>query len=101
LYNAATALKSAGALETPYVVKFQAVSVLDQPKQCWTFQHPTPAQFEDNTHNTRYWTSTFKVKENSLIHGFAGYFDSVLYKDVMISTLSSFIVGSTYFVFDR
>jgi len=27
----------------------------------------------------------FKASEASVIHGFAGYFDSVLYKDVMIS----------------
>ena len=35
--------------------------------------------------NERFITLSFTIKEDSVLHGFAGYFDTVLYKDVMLS----------------
>ena len=35
--------------------------------------------------NSRFKTLDFVVENSSLLHGFAGYFDTVLYKDVMLS----------------
>jgi protein arginine N-methyltransferase 5 len=40
----------------------------------------------DNLHNVRYAKNTFKISQAASIHGIAGYFETVLYKDVMLST---------------
>ena len=37
--------------------------------------------------NDRYISLKFEVGESSLLHGFAGYFDSVLYRDLHMSKL--------------
>ncbi|KAJ1929991.1 hypothetical protein IWQ60_000720 [Tieghemiomyces parasiticus] len=39
----------------------------------------------DNQHNTRYAVNSFRNGKATLIHGLAGYFDSVLYGDVTLS----------------
>ena len=41
----------------------------------------------DVVDNNRFITLDFKVKENCLLHAFAGYFEAVLYKDVTLSKL--------------
>ena len=38
-----------------------------------------------NYHNVRYSKVTFDLAENGILHGFAGYFDCVLYKDIEMS----------------
>lgn len=35
--------------------------------------------------NTRYKALSFKITIDSVLHGFTGYFETVLYKDVMLS----------------
>ena len=35
--------------------------------------------------NSRYEVRKFPIKCDSMLHGFAGYFETVLYKDVMLS----------------
>ena len=37
--------------------------------------------------NQRYTCLQFGVKDSTLLHGFAGYFESLLYKDIMLSEL--------------
>ena len=37
--------------------------------------------------NQRYACLQFEVKDSTLLHGFAGYFEAVLYKDIMLSEL--------------
>lgn len=70
---------------------FQQVSHIAEPKPIWTFHHPNKDDFEadsdplHNLHNVRFQSTTFQAKGNITMHGIAGYFDSVLYKDVMIS----------------
>ncbi|XP_063951475.1 protein arginine N-methyltransferase 5-like [Lytechinus pictus] len=68
--------------ETPYVVRLQNVTVLDKPQSVFTFTHPAKLP----TDNQRYKHLTFDIKEDAELHGFAGYFDTVLYGDIMLST---------------
>ncbi|DAA73013.1 TPA_exp: Uncharacterized protein A8136_4938 [Trichophyton benhamiae CBS 112371] len=60
----------------------------------WTFSHPNPNIPEDsrlsarpsNSHNTRQTRLTFPCTEGGTCHGLAGYFETVLYRDVELST---------------
>ncbi|KAI9269072.1 PRMT5 arginine-N-methyltransferase-domain-containing protein [Phascolomyces articulosus] len=91
LYNEVAAYKDLVHFETPYVVMFQQVFELAKSKPVWTFVHPNKAfkeeeEPENNSHNTRYSQTQFQIADQDMImHGIAGYFESVLYKDVMIS----------------
>ncbi|KAM9789655.1 protein arginine N-methyltransferase 5 [Neosynchiropus ocellatus] len=66
--------------ETPYVVRLHNFHELADPKPCFTFKHPTT-----DMNNNRYQCLRFTVDCNSVLHGFAGYFETTLYKDVMLS----------------
>uniref|UniRef100_A0A8C9XLH0 Protein arginine N-methyltransferase 5 n=1 Tax=Sander lucioperca TaxID=283035 RepID=A0A8C9XLH0_SANLU len=66
--------------ETPYVVRLHNFHQLADPKPCFTFRHPTT-----DMNNNRYQCLRFSVGCNSVLHGFAGYFETTLYKDVTLS----------------
>uniref|UniRef100_A0A8C5AGE9 Protein arginine N-methyltransferase 5 n=1 Tax=Gadus morhua TaxID=8049 RepID=A0A8C5AGE9_GADMO len=66
--------------ETPYVVRLHNFHQLAEPKACFTFTHPTT-----DMNNNRYQCLKFSVGCNSVLHGFAGYFETTLYKDVTLS----------------
>uniref|UniRef100_A0A673AER9 Protein arginine N-methyltransferase 5 n=1 Tax=Sphaeramia orbicularis TaxID=375764 RepID=A0A673AER9_9TELE len=66
--------------ETPYVVRLHNFHQLADPKACFTFTHPTT-----DMNNNRYQCLRFSVDCNSVLHGFAGYFETTLYKDVTLS----------------
>uniref|UniRef100_A0AAQ5Y024 Protein arginine N-methyltransferase 5 n=1 Tax=Amphiprion ocellaris TaxID=80972 RepID=A0AAQ5Y024_AMPOC len=66
--------------ETPYVVRLHNFHQLAEPKPCFTFTHPTK-----DMNNNRYQCLRFSVGCNSVLHGFAGYFETTLYKDVTLS----------------
>uniref|UniRef100_A0A668AWD8 Protein arginine N-methyltransferase 5 n=1 Tax=Myripristis murdjan TaxID=586833 RepID=A0A668AWD8_9TELE len=66
--------------ETPYVVRLHNFHQLAEPKPCFTFTHPTT-----DMNNNRYQCLRFSVGCNSVLHGFAGYFETTLYKDVTLS----------------
>lgn len=68
--------------EVGYVVKFHDFHVLGLSKPCFFFEHPNRDEPIDNS---RYVTLQWHVDHSALLHGFAGYFESVLYKEVMIS----------------
>ncbi|GFO27083.1 protein arginine N-methyltransferase 5 [Plakobranchus ocellatus] len=68
--------------EMPYVVRLHNCSILDKPKPVFTFSHPNRDEVIDNC---RYETLEFTSSEAAVVHGFAGYFDTQLYKDVMLS----------------
>ncbi|ORX44093.1 Skb1 methyltransferase [Hesseltinella vesiculosa] len=92
LHNEVASYKDLEHFETPYVVMFQQVCALADSKPLWTFDHPNPVfpctpegNPVNNLHNTRYQQVTFDVAKPMTMHGLAGYFESVLYKDVMIS----------------
>lgn len=93
------------AAETPYVVMLQAIDNLaenDYIKNVWEFAHPVPANIlgeaaamgggfvglgdGGNDHNLRSCKATFKVPRRGVVHGLAGYFESVLYGNVELST---------------
>ncbi|XP_077472223.1 protein arginine N-methyltransferase 5 [Stigmatopora argus] len=66
--------------EMPYVVRLHNFHQLAEPKPCFTFVHPTK-----DMNNNRYQCLKFSVGCNSVLHGFAGYFETTLYKDVTLS----------------
>jgi len=59
-------------------------------KTAWGFSHPNAAVSEPassmNIHNTRHCTLNFPVSHRGLCHGLAGYFETVLYGNVQLST---------------
>lgn len=68
--------------ETPYVVKVGQAFVLAQSKKCWEFAHPNWT----GSGNDRFAKLQFQgLAEPVLVHGFTGYFECQLYKDVMMS----------------
>lgn len=68
--------------ETAYVVKFhQAFEPTEDIEPCFTFSHPN---WELAT-NDRYLEIEFTMEVDSLVHGFAGYFDCVLYGNIDMS----------------
>uniref|UniRef100_A0A3Q2Z3K8 Protein arginine N-methyltransferase 5 n=1 Tax=Hippocampus comes TaxID=109280 RepID=A0A3Q2Z3K8_HIPCM len=74
--------------EMPYVVRLHNFHQLADPKPCFTFTHPTK-----DMNNNRYQCLKFSVGCNSVLHGFAGYFETTLYKDV---TLSNEVIMQTF-----
>ncbi|KAF9097028.1 hypothetical protein BGX23_009946 [Mortierella sp. AD031] len=91
LHADVSAFKDLAHFETSYVVMFKAISLLAQPKPIWTFEHPNwidiPRNQDplSNHHNIRSGSIEFTSETSGMIHGVAGYFESVLYKDVMLS----------------
>lgn len=69
-------------METSYVVKIHRGRLVSPPKPLFTFTHPNRAGVIDNS---RYMKVQFPISETNLVHGFAGYFEAVLYKDVKLS----------------
>jgi protein arginine N-methyltransferase 5 len=87
-----------------YVVMFQAVNLLSgegeelslqcgpRIQECWEFVHPRSDVLLDsrglpitNTHNVRSTRLTFHIPHAGILHGLAGYFEAVLYRDVGLS----------------
>ncbi|ORY82328.1 PRMT5 arginine-N-methyltransferase-domain-containing protein [Leucosporidium creatinivorum] len=97
----ATTISDAKPAEQPYVVMFSAAHTLSAPggrlgaekiQECWTFDHPRPDVVVDsqglpytNHHNARSTHLTFHIPRAGVCHGFAGYFEAVLYGDVGLS----------------
>jgi protein arginine N-methyltransferase 5 len=78
---------SSHALQAPYVVMLHQVDFLSEKiRQAWKFCHPVAERLADNQHNIRKTKETFAVLNKSVMHGIAGYFEAVLYKDVQLST---------------
>ena len=99
------------APNTPYVVMLHAIDFLSttSPSKAtpsdttkpeipnsvpnilpvWTFSHgpmkPLPASSE-NTHNTRQARLSFNLRNRSVCHGLAGYFEATLYPGIELST---------------
>lgn len=69
-------------METAYVVKIHRGKALAKAQPCFKFAHPNKVPVIDNS---RYARMTFTPTESNIVHGLVGYFEAVLYKDVMIS----------------
>ncbi|KAL6530813.1 Protein arginine N-methyltransferase 5 [Orobanche gracilis] len=81
LYNDIKSHKDLVHFETPYVVKLHRVARLAHTQPVFTFNHPKGSKLS----NERYEKLCFDIPSDTgsaLIHGFAGYFDATLYKDV-------------------
>eukprot|EP01080_Neovahlkampfia_damariscottae_P006228 gene6228-10234_t len=68
--------------ETPYVNNIHQYQLLSKPQKLFKFNHPKKDEKEDNT---RFKSIKFKVLENGMVHGIAGYFEAKLYKDIYLS----------------
>lgn len=68
--------------EMPYVVRLHNYHELAKPQPCFTFVHPNSEPGKDNS---RYKALEFPISTDTVLHGFAGYFETVLYKDVTLS----------------
>ncbi|KAL8504359.1 hypothetical protein ACS0TY_022908 [Phlomoides rotata] len=82
LYNDIKSHKDLVHFETAYVVKLHRVARLAPTQPVFTFTHP---EYSANATNDRYKKLRFDIPSDTgsaLIHGFAGYFDATLYKDV-------------------
>jgi len=68
--------------ETAYVAKFhQAFYPTKEIKPCFSFSHPN----WDLQNNDRYMEISFTAEMNTVIHGFAGYFQCDLYEGLSMS----------------
>lgn len=68
--------------EQIYVVNMRNMYIISPAQPLFTFNHPR-CDLERN--NNRYTTLTFDIQQDCILHGFAGYFNAVLYKDINIS----------------
>ncbi|XP_069489949.1 protein arginine N-methyltransferase 5 [Ambystoma mexicanum] len=68
--------------EMPYVVRLHNFHQLSEPLPCFTFCHPNKDAVIDNN---RFKALEYTVELNTVLHGFSGYFETVLYKDVTLS----------------
>ena len=90
LWNAANAYSDVKHMETQYVCRLHNISTIAPAKRCFHFAHPNSEYVDENgkPDNSRYTHIQFAPAESSaLVHGFAGYFESTLFDDVMISIL--------------
>ncbi|XP_027332876.1 protein arginine N-methyltransferase 1.5-like [Abrus precatorius] len=82
LYNNIKKLKDILYFDTPYEVKIHKVYRIAPTQQVFSFHHP---KCLDKESNQRYKKLHFVIPDDlgsAMVHGFAGYFDATLYKDV-------------------
>jgi protein arginine N-methyltransferase 5 len=84
LHNEVRAYGDGKSWETGYVVQIHNAHLVAQPEPLFVFEHPNR---DDPIDNSRYLEVSFTATEAELVHGVAGYFESGLYRDVMISIL--------------
>lgn len=65
-----------------YVVYLKNFFAIDKCQEVFSFVHPNR---EPDIDNTRYKMLTFNATVDCMLHGFAGYFEAVLYKDIILS----------------
>lgn len=82
LFNEVKDYEDVKHFEIPYVVKMHNFYQMSPSKPCFTFTHPNKAARIDNT---RYACVSFTNNVPTIIHGVAGYFQAMLYKDINIS----------------
>ncbi|KAJ2785180.1 hypothetical protein GGI15_002009 [Coemansia interrupta] len=83
LHARAAQYEGGHGLETPYVVNMHAAQLLAPSQRLWAFDHgERPAEPICFARHRR---AEFAVDVAAVVHGFAGYFDAVLYADVRLS----------------
>lgn len=68
--------------QKPYVVQLNNVYTIAPAKSLFTFTHPRTNLKESNDRDGYL---TFNISQDCVLHGLAGYFETVLYKDVNLS----------------
>ncbi|CAH1183862.1 unnamed protein product [Phaedon cochleariae] len=68
--------------ETPYVVHLANYYQIAPPQELFTFTHPN---WSEMINNQRYKKLRFRCEQACVLTGFAGFFDTVLYKDITLS----------------
>ncbi|XP_053963735.1 protein arginine N-methyltransferase 5-like [Anastrepha ludens] len=68
--------------ESGFVVLLKNIYNIGLPQSLFEFVHPNPQSPIDNS---RYKTLRFEVELDCVLTGIAGYFDTVLYKDIKLS----------------
>ncbi|XP_031631441.1 protein arginine N-methyltransferase 5-like [Contarinia nasturtii] len=68
--------------ESPYVVYLKNVYHITKPQPVFTFVHPNNDEVIDNS---RFIKMEFDVAHDCVLTGFAGYFETILYKDIKLS----------------
>ena len=90
LHQEAASGSAPAALETPYVVMLRSAHLLATPQPCFTFHHPNErAASSGVVNNDRHTSLSFAIDAPAMCHGFAGFFESVLYGNVLMSILPS------------
>lgn len=82
LWNEVKVHESLKSFETPYVVRLHNFYSIADAQSCFTFEHPN---YEKRIDNRRYKRMSFQALESAVVHGFAGYFEAVLFGDVTLS----------------
>jgi protein arginine N-methyltransferase 5 len=81
-YNSESQYCHVKVFEFNYVVYLKNFFEIDDCLPIFTFVHPNR---ETEIDNSRYTLITFKSTVDCMLHGFAGYFEAVLYKDIILS----------------
>ncbi|KAJ6637456.1 Protein arginine N-methyltransferase 5 [Pseudolycoriella hygida] len=68
--------------EHMYVIYLKNAYHIASPEALFTFEHPN---WSDRIDNSRFKTVSFETEIDCVLTGFAGYFDTVLYKDIVLS----------------
>ncbi|UJR22200.1 hypothetical protein I4U23_025264 [Adineta vaga] len=82
LYNRDANKPHFANFETPFVVYLHNCFFLAETKPLFNFTHPN---FSTPIDNSRYGEVEFTIPTTGTMHGFAGFFDAKLYKDIAIS----------------
>eukprot|EP00252_Welwitschia_mirabilis_P023148 TRINITY_DN6476_c0_g1_i2.p1 TRINITY_DN6476_c0_g1~~TRINITY_DN6476_c0_g1_i2.p1 ORF type:complete len:665 (-),score=128.63 TRINITY_DN6476_c0_g1_i2:370-2364(-) len=82
LYNDIKSHKDIAHFETAYVVKLHSIARLSSRHPVFTFVHPNRSSKPDNQRHKKLKFELRKESGSALVHGFAGYFDATLYKDI-------------------
>ncbi|PNY13591.1 arginine N-methyltransferase, partial [Trifolium pratense] len=86
LYSAVKAKEQILTFETAFVTKMHNVARLAPCQPLFTFTHPKRSIKESNRRYRKLQFVMPDVPESTMVHGFAGYFDATLYKDVHLGT---------------
>lgn len=87
------------ATEVNWLAYLSSVYYIDEAKELWCFDHPNKSEVIDNNRNN---SLKFSTQLDCMLHGFAGYFTSQLYKEIEISILPTThtqYMGSWYSMF--
>lgn len=88
VWNQACAYSKSNNLEMPFVSRLRSHYKVSKegPRKVFSFDHPSD-QLKENSSSMAFNSINFTSKTNSVLHGFLGYFECKLYKEIGFSTL--------------